>query len=391
MENIISTKNRILLKLLNFFCYILCKKEVGNDDFHITDCKKVLIISYSLLGDAVMLLPFIQTIKEKVPEVQITIVCDNSSATIFSRHSNDLHIISSTFNTLFSSPIAIIKNLRQIKKLLSRINQNTYDVAIEPRGDLRFILFMSKINVSNRISYGSTGGTYLLTKTISPYRNSHHIIDFEFHILNELGINTTGKNKIPTLLRNGNDISFLNNFFTQYHLQRNSYLTGIHPGASRLIKQWPYYCELIIKLYSHRPNQTFLLFQGPDEELVIKKLAVFLDERQVSYLIVKENLDNYISVLSCCNQIICNDSGAGHIAAAYGIPVTVIFGPTIPEVGLPHSTNQVNAVSHIVSCKPCYQSSCKLRTQLCMYSIHADEVFEKSKEGRYLNREYINL
>ena len=45
-------------------------------------------------------------------------------------------------------------------------------------------------------------------------------------------------------------------------------------------------------------------------------------------LIGTTDLTTLVGVLSLCRGLISNDSGAMHLAAALGVPVTAMFGPT---------------------------------------------------------------
>ena len=61
-------------------------------------------------------------------------------------------------------------------------------------------------------------------------------------------------------------------------------------------------------------------------------------------------------VFTLCDAVVSNDSGAMHVAAAVGVPVTAIFGPTNEQATspLPHPSGRVAAV--VVGqarCRPC--------------------------------------
>ena len=61
------------------------------------------------------------------------------------------------------------------------------------------------------------------------------------------------------------------------------------------------------------------------------------------------------ALLSQCHVFLGNDSGAMHVAAAVGLPVIAVFGPTNP-----HATSPVTPRCSIVQDKP-YCSPCFLR------------------------------
>ena len=78
--------------------------------------------------------------------------------------------------------------------------------------------------------------------------------------------------------------------------------------------------------------------------------------------------------------MICNDSSAGHIANAYKIPTTVIYGPVNPEGIRPYNnkTAILNCVSIPLKCKPCYGSNeCPNGTYQCFNDINIDKLADE--------------
>ena len=76
--------------------------------------------------------------------------------------------------------------------------------------------------------------------------------------------------------------------------------------------------------------------------------------------------------------VITNDTGPRHIAAALGVPVVTIFGPTDPawteiDFELEHK------VRVDVFCGPCQKKRCPLDHR-CMTQIRAETVFAKAAE-----------
>ena len=60
----------------------------------------------------------------------------------------------------------------------------------------------------------------------------------------------------------------------------------------------------------------------------------------------RTDLPTLAGVFALCNAVVSNDSGAMHLAAAVGVPVTAIFGPTNEQATspLPHPSGRVAAV-----------------------------------------------
>jgi len=90
-------------------------------------------------------------------------------------------------------------------------------------------------------------------------------------------------------------------------------------------------------------------------------------------LIGRTDLRQLAGVLSRCAGFVSNDSGAMHLAAAVGAPVTAIFGPTDERVTSPLGDHDV--LVHPVFCRPCMLRDCPIDHR-CMKRISADVVFD---------------
>ena len=98
---------------------------------------------------------------------------------------------------------------------------------------------------------------------------------------------------------------------------------------------------------------------------------------QREYIIVNESIENYIKLVGFCDWFISNDSGAAHIAAAYGIPTIDIFTNNLICWWGPYNYNDKTiCIGKDLPCKPCYRSDkCKEKTLECNKSISVEEVF----------------
>ncbi|HKX70302.1 MAG TPA: glycosyltransferase family 9 protein [Acidimicrobiales bacterium] len=89
-------------------------------------------------------------------------------------------------------------------------------------------------------------------------------------------------------------------------------------------------------------------------------------------LIGRTDLRLLIGVLARCRAFVSNDSGAMHLAAAAGVPVTAIFGPTNERATAPLGEHDV--LLEPVFCRPCMLRECPIDHR-CMKRISPDAVF----------------
>ena len=96
-----------------------------------------------------------------------------------------------------------------------------------------------------------------------------------------------------------------------------------------------------------------------------------LDEHGIDLKLLK-------SVVKRAALLITNDTGPRHIAAAFGVPVVTLFGPTDPrwtEIGF----DKERQIMIDVFCGPCQRKQCPLDHR-CMTRITTDMVFERAAE-----------
>jgi heptosyltransferase-3 len=113
-------------------------------------------------------------------------------------------------------------------------------------------------------------------------------------------------------------------------------VVALHPGSGSPKKNWPLSCfvELAEKLRKKGIIPVFTVGEA-DREIAAEL------ERQKSGITVLPtgSLIELAEFLSACAGYVGNDSGITHLAAALGIPVVVVFGPTEPDIWAPRGPN----------------------------------------------------
>lgn len=109
---------------------------------------------------------------------------------------------------------------------------------------------------------------------------------------------------------------------------------ALFPVASSALKRWPLerYLEAARRAVEAAPRPV-LVFVGPDDALGRQARDLAPDLPLAVYGV--ERLHRTAAVLARCAAAAGNDTGLLHVAAAVGVPVVGIFGPTDPDVYLP--------------------------------------------------------
>ena len=153
----------------------------------------------------------------------------------------------------------------------------------------------------------------------------------------------------------------------------DAFLIGIHPGGSSFDKRWPekQYAELADRL-ARQYNATILLLRGPEEAALVQNIQTAMQSDAITY--APETIRSLGALLSCCDLVVCNDSGPMHIAAALDVPTVAIFGPTDHVAWHPLSEN-ASIVRRDMPCWPCSAHKCKIGWE-CTKKLPVEPVWD---------------
>jgi heptosyltransferase-2 len=84
-------------------------------------------------------------------------------------------------------------------------------------------------------------------------------------------------------------------------------------------------------------------------------------------------LEMLAAIMSVARVCVSNDSGAMHVAAAVGVPLAAIFGPTNEHETAPLVHAPMELLIHEVSCRPCMLRECPI-DHPCMRDLTPDRV-----------------
>lgn len=150
---------------------------------------------------------------------------------------------------------------------------------------------------------------------------------------------------------------------------------GMMPGAEYgPAKQWPpeYYSELARRLIGHG-YQVWVFGSQKEEDL--GRAVCGNGSGEIVNLCGKTELVDVIDLISCAEQVVTNDSGLMHVAAAVGVRVNVIYGSSTPDYTPPLSENAKIYYKNL-ECSPCFDRQCRYGHYDCLMQVTPDEVFQ---------------
>lgn len=93
-------------------------------------------------------------------------------------------------------------------------------------------------------------------------------------------------------------------------------------------------------------------------------------------LIGEMTLPVTVAVVACAGACVGNDSAIMHIAAALGVPVAGLFGPTDERLTAPMVLPGARSLvlTNPVACRPCFRRTCNVHGHPCLAGISPDRV-----------------
>ncbi len=158
-------------------------------------------------------------------------------------------------------------------------------------------------------------------------------------------------------------------------------LSFLAPGSVWPTKMWTHegYAQVARVLQSK--GYQVVLLGAPDEKLICERI---LAEAPGAISIAGEtSLFESAELLALAEFLVCNDSGAMHLAATAGVPLVSIFGPTVLEFGYRPWETQARVVQiprEQMPCRPCGKhgaKACPLGHHRCMKDVSAETVLNE--------------
>ncbi len=111
---------------------------------------------------------------------------------------------------------------------------------------------------------------------------------------------------------------------------RGESIVVLSPGSRLLSKKWPdsHFLELSKRLLAEM-RISLIVTGGPEEQELAERMKGLAADR-VFNLTGKTRFQEFAAVVRASDLVVCNDSAALHLAAAFRVPCVALFGPVPP-------------------------------------------------------------
>ncbi|NIM06681.1 MAG: hypothetical protein GTN69_11310 [Armatimonadetes bacterium] len=148
------------------------------------------------------------------------------------------------------------------------------------------------------------------------------------------------------------------------------------PGAMPLYKTWPLDNFAAVGKHFLRKGLVPVVIGTATDVKQTRLLTEKIGQGAVS-LAGKTRLDELIAIIQRAKLLVGIDSGPVHIAAALGVPVVALYGPTDPAVTGVRGDGSI-IIRKEMPCSPCRKPTCEGRP--CMTAITPEEVIAAAEK-----------
>jgi lipopolysaccharide heptosyltransferase I len=334
---------------------------------------KILILKPSSLGDVIQALPVLRLLKLHFRDAEIHWWIDSSLAPLI-EGDPDLAGIVRFERKRWSSPAHWPEMLRSVRWLRAQ----RFDWIIDLQGLLRSSVFgwLSRgrffVGLENR-NRGSREGAHLFYDEAVRLPVPLHAVTRYLSILPVLGVPLDAA--FQWLPERPEVAAAVKAKWPE--LKTASRWIAIQPGARWDTKRWPveHFTKLAGLLAQKHPGVRFAVFGSADERQFGEIISSAAPERILN-LCGRTPLPEMIEWLRLCELMITNDTGPMHVAAALGVPVVALFGPTDPRSTGPYGQLE-NVIRMGLPCSPCFNSSCQWTNPVeCLTALSPERVFD---------------
>lgn len=299
--------------------------------------KNILLINFGGIGDEILFLPVIQSLKKTFPDSKITLCLEGRSSAFVK--------LTNLVNDYFCIDIKIKNKYTEMMKLYFKALFGNYDLVISSGANPLIALLLFFTGIKTRVGYKTSSITSKLLTYSVELNKKQYAAKMYFDLVKPI---TNTEFELPKIE------------VEETKKIQNSVL--IHPGVSKIsvlkniikIFEAKVWAQLIIELLKIGKN--VYLAGGPDDEECILKIREELKNSDLTNFIdmygKTKNIYDLAKLIKQSEVLICSDSAPMHIGVATDTKTIAIFGPTDEKKLLPESEKFIS-IKNEVSCRPC--------------------------------------
>jgi ADP-heptose:LPS heptosyltransferase len=349
--------------------------------------QKILFIKLDLLGDMIVALPYLQELRRKYADAELTIMASRRGAVILEEqsllHKNGLYDHLLVWDAPWHFKRQVLQGAIDLLSILSRLPslwRQGFDVVIQPVA-FGTGVFFSLLTFGHRVvavidpvlPLAQRMRRFVSDPVDMVHDRQYHLKDLVEMSLRHLGIEKN--NEAPRLLIDETARQRMS-FWSKRHGHEDSRkLVLVNVGAGSPLRVWGQkkFAELINALYAVFAVTVVLVGSNAEKAIAaeIEALAGVPLINSVGCL----SLNELIALASDSSLVITVDTGIMHLAAATNTPLVAIFGAGHVDYCKPISNNY-RIVKEELGCSGCADRCFIEGYPPCLERVTVDAVFD---------------
>ena len=346
---------------------------------------RILCIKLKHIGDVLLMTPAIRALRHAWPDSAISALVPRSTIEVLAGNPDLTQIL----------PFDREAGMGEDWRMLQALRREAPDLVLEMgQGDREAVLGWLS-GARQRVGYepGQSGGwrRALLTHVV-PWNGAQHIIETNLDLVRACGIRADASQ--PVLVVRPEMRTRMTARLQSAGLSASEPLVVVHPVSRWLFKAWPEEsCAAVIARLVRQARVAVALTSGPGQaemqaaNRILARAQGAAGGEAILNLIGQTSLPELAAVLERAALFLGVDSAPMHMAAALGVQVVALFGPSGEVSWGPWGHGHVVITSPYL-CRPCGQDGCcGSKRSDCLETISAQMVWRAAEPvlGRALN------
>lgn len=305
---------------------------------------KILLINFGGIGDEILFLPTVLSLKKEFPKSHITLALEPRSRGIAD--------LTDKIDDLILVDLKRGNKYVELMKLVLQAWGGRYDIVVSSGANKLIPVLLFMMGIKKRYGYDSGAlSQKLLTKAV-PLNKNQYAAAMYHDLITPL---TSYRTELPQI-----DVERVEKI-------ENSVL--IHPGVSKISVEKNMIKTITPEVWAQvvrglaTAGKKVRLVGGPDDKECIEKIVELCAGVEFENLYgTTKNLKELAQLISSAEKFVCSDSAPLHVAVALGVKTYAIFGPTDDKKLIPPSVVALKADDKC-PLKPCLwerrQTSCE--------------------------------
>lgn len=340
--------------------------------------KRILVLRYRFIGDTILTVPFLRNLRRAEPAAYIAWVVAPGSAEVISGTPYVDELIYWDPVTIHADSHGGHRSWRDKLAFIKELRAKHFDKAYVLKRSFSSALMALLSGAGERIGFATEGRSVLLTKSV-PYNSAQHEVRSFLDLLAADGIAI--EDDYLESWNTPEEMDEAEKLLSATGATQSQFL-AIHPFGAIFEKTWPMERFALVASALNKQLGLVPVILGAKGDLKEFERSRHLFPEGSRHLVGSCNIRVTQAILRRSTFFLGNDSGIMHLAAAAGIPLLALYGPTSPARFGPWGAN-----THVIygnfPCSPCrqkYFTECEPAAEgrpACIDSISVESVIEK--------------